>query len=342
MGWISASFLDMGRKLSQSDEDQHELIHPSKIAIKAAKVKHERLNGAIWTHRKALLIQTYLQLFAYITKRGTYIDAFAGPQDGCRESNTWAARRIWEKNPGAKKRRIDKFEFFELSGSSHAHLLAMLHATPSDGRKFHVSKGDCNVKLPKRLEASPVKGPAFCLLDQRSDECDWATVEAIARHKADPNKIEIFYFVMAGWYDRYRAGLGPDRDKKLLKWWGASNFPILDKASPDRAAELFAERFRAEFGYKHVVPFPIFDNVSPATSGTVKFYMIHASDHDDAPKLMKRAYKRLAAGWNPDIVQEGMDFLEGDLSAMLTGVGAWDKCFTAEEKIARAKRRSAG
>ncbi len=50
------------------------------------------------------------------------------------------------------------------------------------------------------------------------------------------------------------------------------------------------DRFAAELGYEHVTPWPVFKD----ERGRRKmFYLIHASDHADAPRLMKRAYSRI-------------------------------------------------
>ena len=207
MGWIAPSFLGMPDQEVEPIYDEKFLINLDEIPCKEIDEKFERLPGAIWTHRKALLIQTYLQLFVKITRRGTYIDAFAGPQDGREDSGTWAARSVWEGNPGKGYKRIERFELFEQDPKSAECLRKMIDATRSDGRKRVISVGDCNTKLPKRLAAMPVKGPAFCLLDQRTDECNWETVRFVASHKSDPNKIEMFYFLMAGWYDLCSDGI---------------------------------------------------------------------------------------------------------------------------------------
>ena len=39
-----------------------------------------RLKYPVWTESKARLIERYLYYFVLITKHGTYIDGFAGPQ----------------------------------------------------------------------------------------------------------------------------------------------------------------------------------------------------------------------------------------------------------------------
>lgn len=313
----------------------------NKIATKAAAQKFKQLDGAIWTRRKALLIQTYLRLFVRITFRGTYIDAFAGPQEEHQEATTWAARRVWEFDPGPKLRRIDKFELFEENKQSIEFIRNMLSQTPTNKRTVHVHRGDSNILLPERLLASPVKGPAFCLLDQRSDECNWNTVRAVASHKKGEMKIEVFYFVMAGWLDRYRSGIADrNRDEKFQKWWGHPEFSALEKASPERAAELFADRFKNELGYAFAYPYPIYDNISPSEKGVVKFYMIHATDHPDATELMRRSFAKLATGWDPNVSQEAMSFIdEDDLTAMLSDIPSWDRHITAEESSKRRRRR---
>jgi three-Cys-motif partner protein len=56
------------------------------------------LRFPLWTQNKAKLIQTYLQLFVYITHHGTYIDGFAAPQSDMHQ-DTWAAKLVLEMEP---------------------------------------------------------------------------------------------------------------------------------------------------------------------------------------------------------------------------------------------------
>lgn len=53
--------------------------------------------------------------------------------------------------------------------------------------------------------------------------------------------------------------------------------------------ELIASRFRSELGYKHAHPWPIYERPG---GGRIMYFMVHATDHDEAPKLMWRAYHR--------------------------------------------------
>ncbi len=52
--------------------------------------------------------------------------------------------------------------------------------------------------------------------------------------------------------------------------------------------DLICGRFRSELGYKHVYAWPIY---SREKGGRVLYHMIHATDHDEAPKIMNRAYR---------------------------------------------------
>jgi len=74
--------------------------HPSAIS--------DRTKGNVWTEKKAHFIARYLKSFTYVTKHGTYLDAFAGPQEGPIHSN-WTAKQVLENEP-KWLRRIHLFE----------------------------------------------------------------------------------------------------------------------------------------------------------------------------------------------------------------------------------------
>ena len=72
-----------------------------------AEAKVKRLRYPVWTQSKARLIQSYLRLFTFITKHGTYIDAFAGPQTD--QPDMWSAKLVLECEP----RWLRHFHLFE-------------------------------------------------------------------------------------------------------------------------------------------------------------------------------------------------------------------------------------
>ncbi len=70
-------------------------------------------------------------------------------------------------------------------------------------------------------------------------------------------------------------------------WWGREDWANLIDMKHIERAEYISERFRKELGYKYVNPWPIYEKKE---GGRIMYYMIHATDHDEAPKLMRRAY----------------------------------------------------
>jgi three-Cys-motif partner protein len=142
----------------------------------------------------------------------------------------------------------------------------------------------------------------FCLLDQRTFECRWSTLEALARYKTDGHKIELFYFLPNSWFDRAVAA---QRDHHVLHtWWEGDGWEGWLKQKPSKRLEVFVERFRQELGYQSVKPWPIYER---SDGGKTMYYVIHATDHPAAPELMSRAYAR-AIGPKESIEQLSLEF----------------------------------
>ncbi|MGD0059895.1 MAG: three-Cys-motif partner protein TcmP [Verrucomicrobiia bacterium] len=280
---------------------------PPPVDLKVAERKFRERNP-IWTGCKAKLIERYLFYFVQITHHGTYIDAFAGPQENDK-LDMWSAKLVLESSP----RWLRNFFLFELNDSQMKLLNQMVgNQPPRDKKKGEPKRtiktyhGDFNQKLTEMLMENPIgdKEASFCLLDQRTFECDWASVEAIANHKKGGTKIELFYFFPEGWIDRAVSGIKSDKDPRLQKWWGKSNWPELLKKKGAVRGLYVADRFKVDLEYKYVHPFPIYEK--PDKGGKVMYYMIHASDHKEAPLLMNRAYgKALDIKETP----EQLDFL---------------------------------
>jgi hypothetical protein len=75
----------------------------------------------------------------------------------------------------------------------------------------------------------------------------------------------------------------------LRDWWGREDWRALRAWSEEKILNELVSRFKVELGYTSVQPWPIFDR---RHGGGVMYYMIHATDHPEAPALMSRAYAR--------------------------------------------------
>jgi three-Cys-motif partner protein len=196
--------------LYQEENGQLSFVPPSaEPAGKQPLIK--TIDTPMWTRNKARLVRDYLILFVQVTRHGTYIDGFAGPQE-LEMLDTWAARLVLEV------RQLRGFHFFEKHPASVAmlELLRREHA----GRDITVWPGDFNVRVTDLLRSSTItpKEATFCLLDQRTFECHWSSLVALAGHKPPGSlKIELFYFLAQKWLDRALAAQedpGPP-----TAWW---------------------------------------------------------------------------------------------------------------------------
>jgi hypothetical protein len=102
--------------------------------------------------------------------------------------------------------------------------------------------------------------------------------------------VEQFYFLANAWLERAIAGAKTAKGKgRITKWWGRDDWAELRKLDAWGRAFLLCKRFREELGYKSAKPWPIYEK---ASGGKIMYFMIHATDHPEAPKLMARAYNR--------------------------------------------------
>jgi len=275
------------RRLTQKDlEDRGQIRLLDLPKAPPARPKFHWLQQSIWTNNKALLIKRYLYYFVNVTHHGSYIDGFAGPQ---KLETNWAAKLVLESEP----RWLRHFFLCELRAGSFAKLRNLCDQQPIIGkgksaRTIEPRQGDFN-ELVYEILKSPYlteKEATFCLLDQRTFECHWSTVEALARHKKVGNKIELFYFLACAWFAR---AMSRKAHAKLELWWGNSGWQALRGLSDIDRAQAICDRMVRELGYKSAQPFPIYRRRG---AGRVMYYMIHATDYPIAPALMVKAYNR--------------------------------------------------
>jgi three-Cys-motif partner protein len=255
--------------------------------------RYSRVLQPIWTEHKSRFIQQYLKFFVQVTKHGAYIDGFAGPQYPDK-LDAWTAALVLASEP----KWLRLLFLCEISKSGVRELkklvTAQTDAYDKRGRKLprriQVWPGDFNqnVELILKQGLITAKEATFCLLDQRTFECHWSTVKKLAEHKQPPSrKIELLYFLGVGWLHRAISGIR--HEEKMTKWWGNESWRGLASKSSWEIAELVRKRFHEDLGYKSAAAYPIFDQPK---SNKIMYYMIHASDHKDAPALMVRAHRK--------------------------------------------------
>jgi three-Cys-motif partner protein len=247
----------------EMDGDQQRLFSKSDLVV-TYDLPPEPLtdtgSNPVWTDNKARFIMLYLRYFVYITHHGTYIDGFAGPQAE-RETNSWAAKLVLESKPCWIRHvhlcDTNKSQVKRLGELKTAQLI-----TDDEGksinRDIHIYHGDFNCKIEEILGSGEINEneATFCLLDQRTFECDWNTVEKLAQYKKSGNKIELFYFLANGWLER--ALSGQKDTHKLARWWGRDDWTKLKDMSREERRDTIVNRLKAEFGYQSVKAYPIY------------------------------------------------------------------------------------
>lgn len=282
--------------------------------VKVAPEKNfQSLRHPLWTENKARLIQEYIKLFTYVTKHGAYIDGFAAPQRRER-SDLCSAKLVLEAEP----QRVRELWLCDIDPKGIALLREIKAVHQSKGRRIHVVEGDFNATISTILASGRIteRTATFALLDQRTFECAWSTVEAIARHKKG-TKIEMFYFLATGWIDRSIAAVRrEDTAARVERWWGRSDWRTLRGLQGVERANLLVQRFKAELGYAFAYPYAIHD---ARQGGRTMYHMVHATDHPEASPLMLRAYRKVSGrnDWDRPTTQLDLDahwseFTEGE------------------------------
>ena len=241
------------------------------------------IEAPLWTIDKSRLIDEYIHHFLLVTKHGVYLDLFAGPQHAS-DMDNWSVRRVLERRTEGNP-AIRHYAVCDIKRQQVKRLRVLGQNHPS----FRVYEGDANERVHEMLKEAPIttKTACFCLIDQRTFECHWNTVEAVARYKREGYKIELFYFLAQKWLDRAWAST---RDEtKLAAWWGNGEHRHFRTLRSVERAFALCSRFRDELDYAYSVPFSIHER---GEGSRTMYYMIHASDHPAAAGLMARAYQR--------------------------------------------------
>ena len=251
-----------------------------------AQIMIKLLKRPVWSENKAKLITSYLRLFVFITKHGTYIDAFAGPQTEASEQ-AWTAQMVLDSEP----KRLRHFHLFDNVPGQYEDLQRL--AADNSERNVHVYLGDSNHTLPLVLPTGSIheREATFCLLDQRTFQCEWQLCRHVSQLRPGLTKVEQFYFLANKWMDRALAAVSTeDTEQQVKAWLGQDDWRTFQSMSSHERRDRFVDKFKNELGYRSVKPWPIYGD--DGGRGAVMYYMIHATDHPEAPKLMYRAYSQ--------------------------------------------------
>lgn len=269
------------KRETKYEPDDDPILFPMPLRKREVRVRvPER---SIWTENKAKLIERYLYYFVMITKHGTYIDGFAGPQSPD-VPDSWSAKLVLENRPAW----LRHFYLFDIDPDQIARLERLKDS--HNERNIVVSPPiDFNVGICKVLDAKQIteKEATFCLIDQRTFECKWSTLQAIANYKKMGNKIELFYFFANHWLARAIAA-HTKNTTEIDEWWGSGDWKALKGMNSWDRVRIFCDRLKDELGYAFVMPWAIYRREK---GGNIMYFMIHASDHKEAPVQMSRAYR---------------------------------------------------
>ena len=159
-----------GSTLMKDKDHQPPLFDPSDLPPACAKTGGHMIKPLpypLWTKHKATLIARYLYYFVLITKHGTYIDGFSGPQKK-NHPEMWAAKLVIECQP----RRLRHFHFVEINGKKITALKALKaaeDAAPARPRRsVDIYHGDFNTELDRILSAGSIKPREAAFLLARS------------------------------------------------------------------------------------------------------------------------------------------------------------------------------
>ena len=98
----------------------------------------------------------------------------------------------------------------------------------------------------------------------------------------------MLYFLGIGWLLRsLKISKSVERLDNIDRWWGSPGWRDITTMSQLMISKLMAERFQKELGYRFANIWPVYLSED---GKKIPFVLIHASDHPEAPLLMRRAY----------------------------------------------------
>ncbi len=276
-----------------------------------------------WTKGKLDILRDYLDAFTTASKTSNeilYLDLFAGQSENkdrdTGEPIEGSARiALRTDNP-----EFTTLRFFELS---HADDLRNELAGLIGRRDVRFIQGDCNEQITTVLEGLRAKAwaPAFAFIDPDGPDCWWATLEHLARFKADKKyKVELWMLFPVDMFTRFlRVDGGEVRQEdaeRITRMFGTDEWFAIYQARLD--GKLDPGAARAEYvnlmrwrvlnllGYRWAHSFDV------SNTRRSIYSMIFATDHQAGDNIMSHLYGQAATEF-PQMRQAAIDRKKGVL-----------------------------
>lgn len=260
-----------------------------------------------WSEVKLQILAEYLHGFTTAVRgRSTEalcLDLFAGTYDNPRRHSQGtfpgSARIALETEP-----LFTRLAMFELPEPA-ANLEAAITAARPNDRRWRVFPGDCNVTLLDALAwLEPFRwAPTFAFLDPRGLQVAWATVERLAKWRANQKtKVEQWILLPEPALARVlglRGVRGRRSADRLDRLYGTNDWIAIhqlrrsDSITPDEMRAEFVNllrwRLERELGYKTTHALQIVN-----TAGHPVYTMVFATDSTPGDRIMGHVYDSAA------------------------------------------------
>jgi len=175
---------------------------------------------------------------------------------------------------GSKANRLRAFWQKEDNATVGKLMGEMLNYSEQTGPLAEV----CRLIVARMLQDGSAVSPAQAQAqDKQQEDLDLKRSQVLRQLKDE--------FLANSWQERAFAA-----QKKVhvpAAWWGREDWKKVRDMGRDDRRDAFVDRFKRELSYKSVKAWPIYGRNN---GGALMYYMIHATDHPEAPKLMSRAY----------------------------------------------------
>ncbi len=286
----------------------------------------------VWSEGKLDVLRRYLEAFGSAAQRAphrVYLDLFAGQLDNYSRSTSDAIEGSAEIALTVPNPPFTHYVFFERPRRAKVMQRALSKRFPD--RNIRVYSGDCNATVFQALSdlASLRRSPSFALIDPDAVDVRWATLQALAAHKAaGSTKVEMWLLFPHAMFTRM---LPRDRDRMTIaavtkmdglfgsdEWRPIYEARVADRLSPPEAREEYVNLMRWLLEKRLRYRFTLTLAVSTAVERPL-YDMIFATDSDAGKRIMSHLHGR--AQWVFPLMRQEARWLQHQREVEATGQG---------------------